>query len=117
MPSPIWMKPALVGAVAGAVVLAVVGFSVGGWVTSSKAKQMASVQASTQTAAALVPFCTQQAESDPKSMQIIEELKSARTYERDDIVMAAGWATAPGSDRPNRQVAEQCADKMLAPAS
>ena len=57
MTLPIWLKPGLMGAAVGAIALAVVGFSWGGWVTSSSAAEMADEQAEDTLVAALVPFC------------------------------------------------------------
>ena len=109
-----WLKPALIGAVGGAAVLAIVGFVAGGWVTSSKAERLAAARASTETVSALVPFCVAVSKTDPAAFAVIEKLKSARSYERDDIVMEAGWATAPGAERPDRKVAAECAEKLTA---
>ncbi|HEX5866187.1 MAG TPA: hypothetical protein VFY72_00660, partial [Beijerinckiaceae bacterium] len=42
--TPEWLRPGLYGAAGGAVALAVIGFSWGGWVTDGKARQMAADQ-------------------------------------------------------------------------
>ena len=62
MKTPEWLKPALYGAAAGAAVLAINGFSWGGWVTGSKAQEMAADAA----VAALVPICIEQSNRDPQ---------------------------------------------------
>ncbi len=41
MRTPEWLKPGLYGAACGAVALAVIGFSWGGWVTGGMARTMA----------------------------------------------------------------------------
>ena len=66
MKIPEWLKPALYGAAAGAVALAIVGFSWGGWVTGGTAKQMAANQARCEDVAALVPICVEQSKQDPQ---------------------------------------------------
>ena len=63
---PEWLKPALYGAAAGAVALAIVGFSWGGWVTGGTAKQMAANRAKLEVVAALVPICVEQSKQDPQ---------------------------------------------------
>ncbi len=52
---PKWLKPGFNGAIVGAVALAIVGFSWGGWVTGGTAEQMASKQARSEVVAALAP--------------------------------------------------------------
>tara|TARA_R110000868_G_scaffold360750_1_gene622785 strand:- start:63 stop:413 length:351 start_codon:yes stop_codon:yes gene_type:complete len=114
MNTPEWLKPALLGAVAGAAALAIGGFSWGGWVTDSKAEQMASAQARMEVVAALVPICIEQSTQDPQVVATLAQLKDASSYQRSDMVMKAGWATMPGSSDPNRNVASACMDKLAA---
>ncbi|MDA1099968.1 MAG: hypothetical protein O2967_13385 [Proteobacteria bacterium] len=114
MNTPEWLKPGLYGAAAGAVAVAIVGFSWGGWVTGGKAMQLASSQANLQVVAALVPICLQQSKLDPQLADTLAELKGADYYRRSDMLMQAGWATMPGSTDPNRNVAIACMDKLAA---
>jgi dienelactone hydrolase len=111
---PEWLKPGLQGAAAGAVALAIVGFSWGGWVTGGTAKQMASDQARLEVVAALVPICIEQSKQDPQVLVTLTQLKDASSYKRSDMLMEAGWATMPGSSDPNRNVASACMDKLEA---
>ncbi len=109
---PEWLKPALYGAAAGAVALAIIGFSWGGWVTGGTAKQMAADQARLEVVAALVPICVEQSSQDPQVVETLTQLKDATSYYRGDMLMKAGWATMPGSTDPNRQVATACVEKL-----
>lgn len=109
---PEWLKPGLIGAAAGAVVLAYAGFSWGGWVTGATADKMASEKAQLEVIAALVPICLNQFEHDPNSASTIAELKGASTYKRRDILIEAGWATMPGSSAANTSVANACMQKI-----
>lgn len=111
---PEWLKPALYGAAAGAVAIAIVGFSWGGWMTSGTAKQMASNMARLEVVAALVPICVEQSKQDPQVVQTLAQLKEASSYQRADMLMKAGWATMPGSSDPNRYVANACMEKLAA---
>lgn len=111
---PEWMRPGLYGAAAGAVALAVVGFSWGGWVTGGTANQMASDHARLEVVAALVPICVQQSKQDPQVVETLANLKDAGTFQRSDMLMKAGWATMPGSSDPNRMVARECMEKLAA---
>ncbi len=111
---PKWLKPALYGAAAGAVALAIVGFSWGGWVTGGTAKQMAAEQAKLEVVAALVPVCIEQSSQDPHVAETLAQLRDTSSYQRSNLLMKAGWATMPGSSDPNRDVARACMEKLAA---
>jgi pimeloyl-ACP methyl ester carboxylesterase len=100
--------------VLGALALAVVGFSWGGWVTGATAERMAADQARFEVVAALVPICVEQSKKDPQVAETLAQLKAASGYKRSGMLMEAGWATMPGSDDPNRQVATACMEKLTA---
>jgi alpha/beta superfamily hydrolase len=111
---PVWIKPAVWGAVAGSVVTMILGFSYGGWVTSSTADRVAKVQADTAVTTALVPLCIAQSKADGAAVKKMGELKAlASSYDQRDFVTKTGWATVPGSADPNRDVAEACAAALL----
>lgn len=108
MKFPEWTKPALVGAGAGAVALVSVGFGWGGWMTSGSAAEQSNKQSIAAVAAVLTPYCVQNSKQDPKSVDIMAELKKASLYQRRGIVENAGWATPLGAERPDRALAEAC---------
>lgn len=108
MQIPEWTKPALTGAGAGAVVLAIVGFSWGGWMTGSAAAKMSSEESQAAVAAVLTPYCVEKSQMDPKSTDILAELDKASTYQRRGIIEKAGWATPLGAEKPDRDLAEAC---------
>ncbi len=112
MSNPEWLKPGLLGAAVGAVALAIVGFSWGGWVTGGTAKQMAADQARLEVVTALVPICVEQSKQDPQVGDTLARLKGASGYQRNDMLMKAGWATMPGSSDPDRNVASACMDEL-----
>jgi len=112
MNSPEWLKPALLGAAAGAIALAIVGFSWGGWVTGGTAGKMAAEQARNDVVAALVPVCVAQSKQDPQMTATMAQLEAATNYKRSDMLMEAGWATMPGTTSPNRAVASACMEKL-----
>ena len=97
---PEWLKPALYGAAAGAVALAIVGFSWGGWVTGGTAKQMASDQARLEVVAALVPICMEQSSQDPNVVETLAQLKDTGSYQRSNMLMKVG----SGGDRRHRRL-------------
>ena len=112
MNTPEWLKPAIYGAAVGAIALAVVGFSWGGWMTSGSADRMASEKARHEVVAALVPICIQKSNQDPQAGEILARLEAANRYKRDELLMDAGWATMPGSADPNRSVANACMEEL-----
>jgi hypothetical protein len=67
------------GAAAGAVALAVVGFTWGGWVTGSTAR----LQADAASWTALLPVCADAILANPAA---VAELKTKRTTDYDDVV-------------------------------
>ena len=112
MRTPEWLKPGLYGAGCGAIALAIVGFSWGGWVTGGKARQMAADQSRSDVVAALSLICIDQSTRDPQLVERVAALKAASSWSRSDLVVKNGWATMPGATEPDRQVAIACADKI-----
>ena len=78
MQTPEWLKPGLYGAACGAIALAVVGFTWGGWVTGGKAAQMAADQSRTDLVAALTAICLDQSKRDPQVAERLALLKPTR---------------------------------------
>ena len=112
MQRPGWLKPGLYGAACGAVALAVIGFSWGGWITGGTARTMATDQSKAEVVTALSLICVDQSKRDPQLVERVALLKAASSYERGDLVMKNGWATMPGTTEGNRLVAIACADKV-----
>jgi hypothetical protein len=112
MQTPEWLKPGLYGAACGAVALAIIGFSWGGWVTGGTARTMAADQSKAEVVTALSLICVDQSKRDPQLAERVALLKAASSYERGDLVMKNGWATMPGTTEGNRLVAIACADKV-----
>ena len=79
MEIPAQTKPALWGAIGGAILTLILGFTWGGWSTSGgTAKQ---VEAAVQTA--LIPSCVKDVMADPTA---VAELKVKRVTDYDDVV-------------------------------
>jgi alpha/beta superfamily hydrolase len=114
MQSPEWLKPGLYGAACGAVALAVIGFSWGGWVTGGTARTMAADQSKAEVVTALSLICVDQSKRDPQLAERVAAIKTASSWNRGDLVMKNGWATMPGTTEGNSQVAKDCADKIAA---
>ena len=106
------IEPILWGAAGGAVVLAVVGFMWGGWVTGSTAQQLAEDAAGKAVRDRLTPICVAQYNRDPEKDQKLEEMKKMETYQRGDYVKKQGWSTMPGEKDSHYAVSEKCADLL-----
>ena len=103
------LKPALLGALAGAAGLVALPVTWGGWVTNDSAQRGASNTASSAVVAALAPICLVQFQQKPDSSLQIAALKEISSYDQTSFVEKAGWATMPGSTAPVSGVAKACA--------
>src|SRR5579871_3685803 len=106
------VKPALWGAVGGAVALAIVGFSWGGWKTSASTRDLVEAGSQKAVIVALAPFCVEKFNAQADAATKLGELKKLASYEQGTFVEKAGWATF-GSDKPNSDVARACAEALL----
>lgn len=110
---PAETSPFLWGAAAGALALAIVGFSWAGWVTGAHAERMAGARADAATVAALTPICVTQFQAAAKAKASLAALKAANGWEQADYVRNGGWATMPGAKgEPSREVAAACAEAL-----
>ena len=107
------IKPALWGAVGGAIALAIIGFAWGGWVTGGTAQKMAEKMAQEAVVARLAPICVEQYNQESEKDQKLKELKESKSWERDDYVEKQGWATMPGEKEADSNVAGKCAELLV----
>ncbi len=107
------IQPALWGAVGGGIVLAIIGFALGGWVTGSTAQNMAEELAQRAVVARLAPICVEQFNQDSEKDQTLAKLKETNSWERDDYVEKQGWATMPGEKNADSKVAGKCAELLV----
>ena len=90
------IQPILGGAAGGAIVLAIIGFAWGGWVTGNTAQHMAATTAEIAVVDRLAPICVAQYNRDLEKDQKLKEMKKMETYQRGDYVKKQGWSTMPG---------------------
>ncbi len=110
---PEWTKPGVSGAVIGAVVVSVLGFSWGGWTTAGTAQEMAQSHAEEELVLAMVPVCLNAAATDPdRDEKLATILDASSSFNRRSAMMATGWATFPGSENPNRDLAVACVEGL-----
>ncbi len=103
------VKLCLWGAVGGAIVLAIIGFAWGGWVTGGTAQKMVE----DAVVSRLTPICVEQFNQDSEKDQKLKELKEESSWEIGDYVEKQGWATMPGEKKTDRKVAKKCADMVM----
>jgi hypothetical protein len=110
------VQPALWGAAGGAIALALIGFSLGGWVTGGTAESLARSRVESAVVAALSPFCVdtfRRAADAPANLAEMQRMSSGSyASEQGKFIEKGGWATAPGSTEPNSAVARACADAL-----
>jgi hypothetical protein len=112
MELPSAVKPGLWGATAGAIAMAIVGFSFLGWTSAATSQKLAQDTADSAVVAALLPFCVTKAEADP-DLTILAKLQTEQSsYSRHDIVMKAGWATLGGETAGRDDLARACAARL-----
>lgn len=107
------IKPAVWGAVTGAIGMAIVGFWAFGWTLASSAERMARDRADAAVIAALTPVCVARFEAQADaSSKILELQKIFSSWDKRSFIEKGGWATIPGSGTPNSDVATACAEKL-----
>lgn len=112
MNAPEWLRPGLYGAGLGAIAVAAIGFTWGDWQTAGAAQQRATESSETAVVAALLPVCLERARSDAGRAETFAILRDEPSYRRRNVVMEAGWATAPGAEAPDRALAQACLDAL-----
>lgn len=117
MNTPEWLKPGIYGALIGAVFVGIVGFTWGGWVTGSSANKMAMSMAHDDVISALVPVCVDMSRSDAGRASKIATIEEASSYQKRNALMETGWATVPGAEEPNRDLAQACVAALELDAS
>ena len=75
MQVPSETKPALWGAAGGAVALAIVGFTCGGWVTTGTANKLADERADSAVVAVLTPICMEKFQQSGDAIANLAALK------------------------------------------
>ena len=111
MKLPVETKPVLWGVAGGAIALAIVGFTWGGWVTGGKAEADATQRANAAVIAALAPVCVEKFQQTADVSANLAELKKIESWSQGAFVEKGGWATVAGSNPADQVsgVARACA--------
>jgi len=108
-----WLKPAVWGAIGGAVMTMIVGFSWSGWVLGGTADRMARERSNAAVVVALTPSCVSRFMQQPDAAVKLKELKAIDSWKQREFVEAGGWATATGDKAANSDVATACTEQLL----
>jgi hypothetical protein len=103
------IKPAVYGAVIGAIAVMIVGFNFVGWVTDKTAKDMISAG----IVESMIPICVGQFNSDADKVTKLAVMKGTDSWKRPEYLTDQGWATMPGAAEADSTVARGCVDKIL----
>ncbi len=107
------VEATLWGAAGGAAALAAIGFFWAGWVTGSKAAEMARQQADKAVIAALAPICVDKFRHAQNADENLGKLNAiSYSWDKGTYVSKGGWATLPGNGEPNSAVAQACAEML-----
>jgi dienelactone hydrolase len=109
-----WIKPGISGAVIGSILTMIVGFQWGGWTTSATATEGANAAVT----AALIPVCVAQSKTDRASARKLAQLRTiSASWEQQDFVTRAGWASIPGIPGPSPELVDGCTSALLKTAA
>ena len=105
------LKRPLRGAAAGAVATMIIGFNWGGWMLGSTAEKQIKDAEQASIVRVLAPICADKFQHAADVGANLALLKKTNSWNRDELIEKAGWATFPGSE-PDRYVAEACANLL-----
>ena len=98
------------GLAVGVIGTLIIGFGWGGWNLGGTVDQKVETASRTSMVTALAPICADKFERAAKAdNDLVVKLTAVSSWQRDDYLMKAGWATFPGGAEPDRGVAASCA--------
>ena len=101
------------GLAVGVIGTLIIGFGWGGWNLGGTVDQKMETASRTSMVAALAPICADKFERAAKTdNDLVVKLNAVSSWQRDDYLMKAGWATFPGGAEPDRGVASACAELL-----
>jgi len=110
------MKYLCVGLIAGAILSPAVLFWTNHVTTVANAERLVRESANEAEALAILPYCVANFRNSANAKANFAALQNANHWERGQFIMEGGWAKAPDGKSRGSQVADTCADKLLANA-
>jgi hypothetical protein len=109
MQVPVWIKPAVWGAIAGGVGVMIVGFSWMGWTLDHTTTRLVAEGRESAVIAALTPFCVANYMKQPDAAKQLAVLQAdTSSYTQREVIEKAGFATMPGDKEPRSGLANAC---------
>src|SRR4026209_995281 len=106
---PVWIKPAVWGAVVGAVGIMIVGFSWMGWTLGGTTTRLGAEGSESAVITAPAPFSVANYMKQPDAAKQLALLKAdTSSYTQRDLIEKAGFSTLPGSKEPRSGLAAAC---------
>ena len=102
------------GFIIGAIVAMIIGFKWGGWTTSGTTEQMTEDAVLESQVASQAAICVAQFIKDPKYNERLQELQKVSSWERYKYIEKGGWDKMPGQKETTSDVAEACAEGLIA---
>jgi hypothetical protein len=113
MQLPVWTKPAVNGAIVGAIATMIIGFSWGGWTTGGTAKSMAEKAALDASTKIVSSLCVNKFAASPDAKAKLAALKEESSWKRSDFIEEGGWSTIAGI-KEVKGAADACASDLVA---
>ena len=102
------------GLIIGAIVAMIIGFKWGGWTTSGTTQQMTEEAVSESQVASQAAICVAQFIKDPKYNERLQELQKLGYWDKRKYIEKGGWDKMPGRKDTTPDVADACADGLIA---
>ena len=93
------------GLIIGAVIVMIIGFWWGGWMTGGTAQKMTDEAVLASQAAICVAQFMKQANYEEK----LKELEKVESWKRSEFIEKGGWDKMPGQAKAGSQVSQACA--------
>ena len=93
------------GLICGAVIVMIIGFAWGGWLTGGTAKQ----RTDEAVVASQAAICVAQFMKQPNHEEKLKELEKIDSWKRSEFIEKGGWDKMPGQEKAGSDVAQACA--------
>jgi hypothetical protein len=113
MKLPAQTEPTLWGAVAGAGLVALIGFGFSDWHTAGGTATIGKATANKAVAAALAPVCAEMFKRDANFSANLVELKKADEWARATLIEKGGWGKMPGVAKLDTETTRSCAALLV----
>lgn len=94
------------------VLVPVIGFTMGGWVTGGTAADQAKTSAEQATASLAADICAFRFLAAPDAAVQLAALQKESSYSRGDFLEKGGWVTFAGAKEPIQAAGSLCAQKL-----